>query len=131
VAERAVADVLLTDTRSRARLALDGASPAADFLSMLQMRRRGTRQPHIGQIRGGKCKPNGHLDIAMMQSLVRKEKVDDLAAGYGHVIVDECHHLPAVSFERVLSEVKARYLVGLTATPQRRDGHTSSYYKEG
>jgi superfamily II DNA or RNA helicase len=44
-------------------------------------------------------------------------------AGYGQVIVDECHHLPAVSFERVLNEVKARYVVGLTATPYRRDGH--------
>jgi superfamily II DNA or RNA helicase len=48
---------------------------------------------------------------------------NDLVAGYGHVIVDECHHLPAVSFERVLHEVKARYVVGLTATPYRRDGH--------
>ena len=67
----------------------------------------------------------------MMQSLVRKEKVDELVAGYGHVIVDECHHLPAVSFERVLSEVKTGYLVGLTATPQRHDGHTSSYCKVG
>jgi superfamily II DNA or RNA helicase len=38
------------------------------------------------------------------------------------VIVDECHHVPAVSFERVLGEVRARYIVGLTATPQRRDG---------
>lgn len=47
----------------------------------------------------------------------------DLVAGYGQVIVDECHHVPAVSFERVMSEVRARYLVGLTATPQRRDGH--------
>ncbi len=72
---------------------------------------------------GGKRKPNGRLDVAMIQSLVRQEKVDDLVAGYGQVIVDECHHLPAVSFERVLSEVKARYVVGLTATPQRRDGH--------
>src|SRR5258708_8693597 len=77
----------------------------------------------VGQIGGGKHRPNGRLDVAMIQSLVRKEKVDDLVAGYGHVIVDECHHLPAISFERVLSEVKARYLVGLTATPQRRDGH--------
>jgi superfamily II DNA or RNA helicase len=59
----------------------------------------------------------------MIQSLVWKDTVDDLVSGYGQVIVDECHHLPAVSFERVLSEVKARYLVGLTATPQRRDGH--------
>jgi superfamily II DNA or RNA helicase len=77
----------------------------------------------VGQIGGGKRKPNGHLDVAMIQSLVRKEKVEDLVTGYGHVIVDECHHLPAVSFERVLSAMKARYLVGLTATPQRRDGH--------
>jgi superfamily II DNA or RNA helicase len=80
-------------------------------------------EKQIGQIGGGQRKPNGHLDVAMIQSLVRKGKVDDLVAGYGHVIVDECHHLPAASFERVLSEVKARYLVGLTATPQRRDGH--------
>ena len=59
----------------------------------------------------------------MIQSLVRKESVSDLVAGYGQVIVDECHHLPAVQFERVLREVKARYVVGLTATLQRRDGH--------
>ena len=58
----------------------------------------------------------------MLQSLVREGRVDDVVAGYGHVIVDECHHIPAVSFERVLSEVKARYLTGLTATPRRRDG---------
>ena len=77
----------------------------------------------IGQIGGGKRKQNSRLDVAMIQSLMRDGKVDDVVAGYGHVIVDECHHLPAVSFERVLSEVKARYLVGLTATPQRRDGH--------
>jgi superfamily II DNA or RNA helicase len=80
-------------------------------------------EKQIGRIGGGQRKPNGHLDVAMIQSLVRKGKVDDLVAGYGHVIVDECHHLPAASFERVLSEVKARYLIGLTATPQRRDGH--------
>jgi len=77
----------------------------------------------IGRIGGGKHKPNGRLDVAMIQSLVRKDKVDDLVANYGHVIVDECHHLPAVSFERVLAEVRARFITGLTATLQRRDGH--------
>jgi len=76
----------------------------------------------IGQIGGGKRSANGRLDVAMIQSLVRAGKVADLVAGYGQVIVDECHHVPAVSFERVLAEVKARYVVGLTATPQRRDG---------
>jgi len=83
----------------------------------------GIEEKAIGQVGGGKRKANGNLDVAMIQSLVRKDEVDDLVANYGHVIVDECHHLPAVSFERVLSEVKARFVVGLTATPQRRDGH--------
>jgi superfamily II DNA or RNA helicase len=75
------------------------------------------------EIRGAKRTPTGRIDVAMIQSLVRKEAVADLVAGYGHVIVDECHHLPAIQFERVLRELRARYVVGLTATPQRRDGH--------
>ncbi len=77
----------------------------------------------IGQIRGAKRTPTGRIDVAMIQSLVRKDSVADLVAQYGQVIVDECHHLPAVQFERVLRQAKARYVVGLTATPQRRDGH--------
>jgi superfamily II DNA or RNA helicase len=77
----------------------------------------------IGQIGAGKRKPNGKLDVAMIQSLARKDVVDDIVATYGHVIVDECHHVPAVSFERIMREVKARYVAGLTATPRRRDGH--------
>ena len=83
----------------------------------------GIEPKEIGQIGAGKNTANGRLDVAMIQSLVRKEKVQDIVASYGQVIVDECHHLPAVSFERVLAEAKARYLIGLTATPQRRDGH--------
>lgn len=77
----------------------------------------------IGQIGGGKLGPNGRLDVAMLQSLMRREDIADLVSGYGHVVVDECHHVPAVSFERVMQEVRARYVTGLTATPQRRDGH--------
>ena len=76
----------------------------------------------IGQIGGGKRKPTGTVDVAMIQSLTTKKSVDDIITNYGQVIIDECHHLPALSFERLLSEVTARYVVGLTATPQRRDG---------
>jgi superfamily II DNA or RNA helicase len=83
----------------------------------------GVDEKEVGQIGGGKRNANGILDVAMIQSLVRGGHVDDIVATYGHVIVDECHHVPAVSFERVLSEVKARYVLGLTATPNRRDGH--------
>ena len=83
----------------------------------------GIESKDIGRIGGGKRRPNGLLDVAMIQSVIRKGRVDDLVCDYGHVIVDECHHVPAVSFERVLAEAKARYITGLTATPQRRDGH--------
>lgn len=77
----------------------------------------------IGQITGSKKKANGHLDVAMIQTLFRDSHSQDRLADYGHVIVDECHHVPAFSFERVLKGVRARFLVGLTATPRRRDGH--------
>ncbi len=77
----------------------------------------------IGQIGAGKRKVTGKIDVAMIQSLARRDGADDLVANYGHVIVDECHHVPAVSFERVMREVRARFVTGLTATPQRRDGH--------
>ncbi len=76
----------------------------------------------IGQIGGGKEKRTGIIDVAMLQSLIRKNEVSDIVADYGQVIIDECHHLPAVTFEQVLKQVKARYVIGLTATPYRRDG---------
>ncbi len=83
----------------------------------------GLPKKSIGVLGGGKRRPTGQVDVAMLQSLVRKGQVADLVAGYGHVVVDECHHVSASSFERVLAEVKARYVTGLTATPHRRDGH--------
>ena len=76
----------------------------------------------IGVISGGKRKVTGRLDVATLQSLTHGESVDDIVAQYGHVIVDESHHVPAVSFERVLSAVRAKFVTGLTATPRRRDG---------
>jgi superfamily II DNA or RNA helicase len=76
----------------------------------------------IGCIGGGKVKPTGHLDIAVMQSLVRKGEVNPLVQTYGQVIVDECHHIAAASFEAILRQVKARYVLGLSATLVRRDG---------
>src|SRR5208283_2161891 len=77
----------------------------------------------IGQIGGGRKKPTGVIDVAVIQSLSRKHVVDDLVAKYGQIIVDECHHLSAFSFEQVLRQAKARYVLGLTATPMRKDGH--------
>ena len=77
----------------------------------------------IGGFGGGRKKRTGIVDIATIQSLNRKGEVNDLVAEYGHVIVDECHHVSAFSFEQVLKQTKARYVLGLTATPIRKDGH--------
>src|ERR1700737_722633 len=77
----------------------------------------------IGMIGGGRREPKGQVDVALIQSLVRKGEVDDIVGDYGHLVVDECHHLSAVSFELVARRSKARYILGLSATVTRKDGH--------
>ena len=77
----------------------------------------------IGRIGGGRDKKTGLVDIGMIQSLGHKGVVKKLVAEYGQVIVDECHHVSAFSFEQVLKQAKAKYVLGLTATPVRKDGH--------
>ena len=59
----------------------------------------------------------------MFQSVIQKGDVKDIVEDYGHVIVDECHHVSAFTFEQVLRKAQARFVLGLTATPYRRDGH--------
>ena len=83
----------------------------------------GILESDIGQIGGGKKKANGRLDIALLQSLNKKGEVSEIVAEYGQVIVDECHHISAFSFEQIMKRVKAKYILGLTATPVRKDGH--------
>jgi superfamily II DNA or RNA helicase/very-short-patch-repair endonuclease len=77
----------------------------------------------IGRIGGGRNKPTGLLDVGVTQSLVRNGVVDDLVGNYGHLIVDECHHLSAQSFEQVARQAKAKFVTGLSATVMRKDGH--------
>lgn len=76
----------------------------------------------VGTIGGGKARPTGRIDIAVMQSLSRQGEVNPLVEDYGQVIVDECHHVGAVSFDAILKRTTAKYVLGLTATPIRRDG---------
>lgn len=84
----------------------------------------------IGQIGGGKSDRTGYIDVAVIQSLYRKDEVKDFVAEYGQVIVDECHHISAFTFEQVMRQVKAQYVVGLTATPTRKDGHHPIIYMQ-
>lgn len=77
----------------------------------------------IGQLGSGKNALCGIVDIATIQSLADEGEVKELVRNYGMVICDECHHVPAVSFEKVLSAITSEYVYGLTATPIRADGH--------
>jgi superfamily II DNA or RNA helicase len=84
----------------------------------------------VGQIGGGKTNRTGGIDVGLLQSLHRKEEVKDFVAEYGQVVVDECHHISAFTFEQVMKQVKAKYVVGLTATPTRKDGHHPIIYMQ-
>lgn len=78
----------------------------------------------IGQLGGGKNSINGIVDIAIMQSMFEKDKsIKSLINRYGLILVDECHHISAANFNRILSYASAKYVYGLTATPIRKDGH--------
>ncbi len=78
----------------------------------------------LGQLGGGRNRPAGVVDLAMIQSLARLAPADLVAlfGRYGLVVVDECHHVPAFSFESCLRHAPVRHVLGLTATPYRRDG---------
>lgn len=82
----------------------------------------GIDRNQIGMIGAGRRRPSGIIDIAMVQSLARRDDLAELTAGYGLIVVDECHHVPATTFERAVRQIAAPAWLGLTATPYRRDG---------
>lgn len=90
-----------------------------------QPKKRGRQKKlsHIGQLGSTKNTLNHIVDIAIMQSVVGGDEVKEFVKDYGMVIVDECHHVSAFTFEKILREVNAKYVYGLTATPKRQDGH--------
>ena len=106
---------------------LQGFLDIQDVLPDLPPKRGRKRQRSVIGIYGaGKDVRSGIIDIAMMQSIEKKNEIPEWIEEYGMVIVDECHHVPAVSFEAVLKRVRAKYTYGLTATPKRKDGHHPS-----
>ncbi|MDD8013488.1 MAG: DEAD/DEAH box helicase family protein, partial [Acidobacteriota bacterium] len=127
IAERKVSTLILTHRR---QLLAQWTTKLGEFLEIdetlpLVEKKRGRkrRQSLIGQIGAGKDRPSGIIDIAIMQSLKNDDAVKEWDRHYGMVIVDECHHVPAFSFEQILKAVHAKYVYGLTATPTRQDGH--------
>ena len=98
---------------------------STNFQPEQQPKGRGRRKKfqQFGALSSTENTLNGKIDIALLQSCMNDSEVKPFVRDYGMVIVDECHHAPAVNCERVLREVNARYVYGLTATPIRKDGH--------
>ncbi|MEN6385371.1 MAG: DEAD/DEAH box helicase family protein [Phycisphaerales bacterium] len=131
IAARKVNTLILVD---RVNLVAQWKKRLAEFLAVYEtlpdtgenlLNKRGRKKAPgvIGQIGGGKNSLNGIIDIAVIQSLNRMGEVKECVKDYGLVIVDECHHISAFSFEKVLKSINAKYVYGLTATPTRKDGH--------
>ena len=74
-----------------------------------------------GQLGGGRKKIKGIIDVVTLQTLARRTDILALTSGYGLVVADECHHVPAAAFEHAVRQIPVRRWLGLTATPYRRD----------
>lgn len=85
---------------------------------------RKKKKEKIGEIHSAKYKRSKIIDIALFQTLAKREDLKEFMKDYGVVIVDEAHHIAAQSFESVIKCVDSRYLYGLSATPERKDGYT-------
>jgi superfamily II DNA or RNA helicase len=108
IAERATSTLVLVDRKA---LAEQWRTQVGTLLGM---------KP--GQVGGGRRKLTGVVDIAMLPTLARHDDVADLTRGYGHIVIDECHHLAAAAYDHSVKRIGAQFWLGLTATPARRDG---------
>lgn len=113
------------------------AKSLSQFLTInggqLEQRKKRGRKKNlsiIGQLGAAKNTLGGKVDVAIMQSLISNGEVKELVRDYGLVIVDECHHVSAASFESILKTVNAKYVYGLTATPARQDGQQPIIYMQ-
>ena len=127
IGKRKVNTLVLVHTRA---LMAQWRSALSEFLEINEelppdtdKRGRKKARPLIGQLGGSKNTLSGIVDVALLQSVSAGDLETGPTKDYGMVIVDECHHLSAVTFERVLKAVNARYVCGLSATPTRQDGH--------
>lgn len=126
IAQRKTNTLILVHTQS---LMMQWKSSLEKFLNIdiePPLTKRGSVKKNwspIGILGAGKNNLHGNVDIAVMQSLVNGDEIKEYVRDYGMIIVDECHHISAVNFEKILKFATAKYVYGLTATPTRQDGH--------
>lgn len=126
IAQRKTNTLILVHTQS---LMMQWKSSLEKFLNIdiePPLTKRGSVKKNwspIGILGAGKNNLHGNVDIAVMQSLVNGDEIKEYVRDYGMIIVDECHHISSVNFEKILKFATAKYVYGLTATPTRQDGH--------
>ena len=111
IAERKVNTLIITHTL---QLLKQWQKRITEFLNIAE----------VGQIGGGKNKITGNIDVASIKSIWNNGKFNDIVKNYGMIIIDECHHLAAFTYESAINTVNAKYVYGVTATPNRENGHT-------
>ena len=123
IAEKSVPTLILVHTKELAAQWKDRLEQFLEINESVETKKR-RKKSVVGQLGGGKKTLNGIVDIAMMQSMFEKDRdVKSLINQYGLIIVDECHHVSAANFSRILGAADSKYVYGLTATPVRKDGH--------
>ena len=82
----------------------------------------------IGIVRQSKVDVNADIVIASLQSVALREYEEDTFENFGLLVIDEAHHLSAPCLSRALQKLPMRYVLALSATPERRDGLSSLLY---
>ncbi len=78
----------------------------------------------VGQIGDGKNTLTNKIDVASIKTLYNEGKFNNVVKNYGMIIIDECHHSSAYTYEAALNMVNAKYVYGVSATPEKENGHT-------
>lgn len=111
IAEKKISTLIVTD---RIQILHQWQDSIAKFLNIND----------IGQVGGGKNLVTGKIDVASIKSIWNRGKFMDMINNYGMIIIDECHHLSAYTYENAINKLNARYVYGLSATPEKENGHT-------